>query len=125
VPNQITERAYPFTRARRWIHDSGLFVQNKWTAGPADAHYGARYDYKANSFPEQNVGPALLAPHAQHHIPEHEEHRLSQTCRRSLERLLRSLRNGRTAVKATLNRYVAPSSASTRRLAAIRNPSTT
>ena len=72
VPNQITQRAYPFTRRAKMDHDLGIFVQNKWTVDRLTLSYGARYDYKANSFPEQHVGPALLAPTRDITFPERE-----------------------------------------------------
>jgi hypothetical protein len=106
VPNQLTQRAYPFTRRAKMDHDVGIFVQNKWTVEGLTLSYGARYDYKVNSFPEQYVGPALLAPNrnisflARKNIAYHD---VSPKVGASYD----VFGTGKTAVKATLNRYVA------------------
>jgi hypothetical protein len=106
VPNQITQRAQPFTRRANMDHDLGIFVQNKWTVERLTLSYGARYDYKANSFPEQHVGPALLAPGRDITFPAQKNiayHDLSPKAGASYD----VFGTGKTAVKATLNRYVA------------------
>ena len=62
IPNQLTEVAFPFERIADVGADMGVYAQDKWTINGLTLSYGLRYDYFTNSYPEQSVGPAPLAP---------------------------------------------------------------
>jgi hypothetical protein len=104
LPNQLTQRAL----GDWWgdvDHDMGLFAQDRWTVGGLTVSYGARYDFFANSFPEQRIGPAVLAPArnitfpAQKHLTLHD---FSPRLGASYD----PFGTGRTAVKVSVNRYL-------------------
>jgi hypothetical protein len=105
VPNQLTEFAYPWTRKAKMDHSLGLFAQDKWTVGGLTLSYGARYDYAATSLPEQHVGPAVLAPTRNITFPAQKSvayHDVSPKFGVSYD----PFGMGKTALKASLNRYV-------------------
>ena len=85
--------------------DLGIYVQDRWTMDRLTLNVGVRYDYFLNSYPEQGVGPAPLAPNrnvtfaAQDGWPLHD---LSPR----LGAVYDVTGEGRTAIKVSLNRYV-------------------
>jgi hypothetical protein len=105
VPNRITERALgEWTVNVNW--DLGLFVQDRWTRKNLTLTYGVRYDYFSSSYPDQHIGPTTLAPNRNITFP-------AQTALGSLSDLSPRLGavydlggNGKTALKASFNRYV-------------------
>jgi hypothetical protein len=106
VPNQLTQRAYPFDRLGNVDHELGVFAQDKWTVGGLTLSYGARYDYVLSSFPEQHVGPAPLAPNRNITFPAQDNiafHDVTPKLGASYD----PFGTGKTAVKVSLNRYVA------------------
>ena len=62
VPNRLTQRALPTFVTTELNHDLGLFAQDRWTVGGLTLTAGVRYDYFTVSFPELNVGPTAFAP---------------------------------------------------------------
>ena len=63
VPNQITLYAEPWEYRTDIDHDMAVFAQDRWAIRDRLTFtYGLRYDYFANSFPEQYVGPTPFAP---------------------------------------------------------------
>ena len=63
LPNQLTEYALnPATQNQVQNHDFGLFVQDRWTVNHLTLNYGLRYDWYKSGFPDQEIGPAILAP---------------------------------------------------------------
>jgi hypothetical protein len=105
VPNQITQRAYPWSTAANLDHDMGLFAQDKWTTGGLTVGYGIRYDYVTNSFPEQRVGPALLAPTRNITFPAQKNlafHDITPKLGASYD----PFGTGKTAFKVSLNKYL-------------------
>src|SRR6185436_1447735 len=70
VPNRLTQRALPIETAFDIHHDMGVFAQDRWTVHRVTLTYGGRYDYFLGGFPEQHVGPALLAPTRNVTFPE-------------------------------------------------------
>ena len=105
VPNQLTQRAYPFDRLADVAHDIGVFVQDRWTINRLTVGYGVRYDYFGNSFPEQHIGPAILAPNRNITFPKRSNlayHDITPKLGGSYD----VFGNGKTAVKLTMNRYL-------------------
>jgi hypothetical protein len=105
VPNRITQRALSTWRANVGA-DLGLFVQDRWTRNRMTLTYGLRYDYFSSSYPEQHIGPTTLAPTRNITFPEQPAlgalHDLSPRLGASYD----LFGDGKTAIKASLNRYV-------------------
>jgi hypothetical protein len=105
VPNQLTQRAYPFDRIADVSHDMGVFAQDRWTIDRMTIGYGIRYDYFENSFPEQHIGPALLAPNRNLTFPKRKNiayHDITPKLGLSYD----MFGTGKTALKLTMNRYL-------------------
>jgi hypothetical protein len=105
VPNQLTQRAYPYFVRTRIDHDLALFAQDRWTRSGLTLTYGVRYDYFGNGFPEHHVGPAVLAPRRDITFPE-----LNALAFHDLTPKLGAaydlFGNRKTAVKVSLNKYL-------------------
>jgi hypothetical protein len=105
VPNQLTQRAYPWDSTTNVDHNMGLFAQDKWTGRGLTVGVGVRYDYFANSFPEQHVGPAKLAPARDITFPEQKNlayHDITPKLGASYD----PFGTGKTAIKVSLNKYL-------------------
>ena len=105
IPNLITLYAYPLRTQFRTDSDSGIFVQDKWTFKRLTASAGVRYEYYATSFPEQTAGPTILLPNRNLTFPETDGvswHDLTPKSGAAYD----LFGNGKTAVKASLNKYV-------------------
>ena len=106
VPNQLTQRAYPVNFESYVDHDMGVFAQDRWTVRGLTLTAGVRYDYFANSFPEQHVGPAQLAPTRDFTIPKQQGtgyHDITPRFGASYD----LFGTGKTAIKVSLNKYLA------------------
>ncbi len=105
VPNQITQQARPWFLRSNVDHNLGLFAQDRWTIQDLTLNYGVRYDYFTNSFPEQHVGPALLAPTRDITFPAQKAlafHDVTPKFGASYD----PFGTGKTAVKVSLGKYV-------------------
>jgi hypothetical protein len=105
VPNQLTLRATPY---RTFIdeQDHGMFVQDRWTVNRLTVTGGLRYDYFHVSFPEQTVGPGPFAPTRNIAFPEAEGvtwHDLEPRTGLAYD----LFGDGKTALKVSLNKYLA------------------
>jgi Carboxypeptidase regulatory-like domain len=105
-PVSLVQRALDFSTKTRIDHDFGLFVQERWTLRGATLNLGLRYDYFGSSFPAQTVGPTALAPNRNFTSVE--------TPNNSWKDITPKLGvsydlfgTGKTAVKATANKYLA------------------
>jgi len=104
-PNLITLYAYPLRTIFHTDSDSGIYVQDKWTLARLTASYGVRYEYYSTSFPEQTAGPTALLPTrnltfpATHGVSWHD---LTPKTGVAWD----VFGTGKTAVKASLNKYV-------------------
>ncbi len=105
VPNQLSERATPWEHSQRQDHDLGLYIQDKWTLHRLTVNAGLRYDHYANSFPEQHLGPAPLVPTRNLTFPEQSFVSTSDVTPR-LGAAYDLFGNGKTAVRASLNKYM-------------------
>jgi hypothetical protein len=105
VPTTITERATPFTQSTRMNHDTGLFAQDKWTAGRSTISLGVRYDHINYGYPEQTMGPTPLAPNRNLVFPESELLHWNDITPK-LGYAYDVFGNGKTAVKVSLNKYL-------------------
>jgi hypothetical protein len=85
--------------------DVGIYVQDRWTMDRLTLNLGVRYDYFRNSYPEQRIGPGALAPGRDITFPAQDGWPLHDLSPR-LGAVYDLTGEGRTAIKASLNRYV-------------------
>ena len=106
VPNRITLNARDRTIETNLDSDHGLFVQDRWTVGRLTLTAGLRYDLMAVSYPEVRVGPSQFAPNRNFVFPEEDGitwHDLSPRSGLAYD----LFGDGKTALKVSMNRYVA------------------
>ena len=106
VPNQITLQALPTTTRINVDHDFGIYAQDKWSVNRMTITYGARYDRMAVSTPEQSLGPVQLAPNRNVTFAPTKSIRWNDITPK-LGITYDVFGDGKTAVKASLNKYVA------------------
>jgi hypothetical protein len=106
VPNLLYERAWPQTVKTRADHDLGVYAQDKWTAGHLTASYGLRFDYYKSSFPEQTLTSSILAPGRTLTFPAQDDVSWKDVTPK-LGASYDVFGTGKTAIKATLNKYLA------------------
>jgi hypothetical protein len=104
VPNRLTEFSTPFTAYVEGV-ESAVFVQDRWTVRRFTLSGGVRYDRFVDSFPEQTIGPGNFTPNRNILFPEKDGVRWNDIEPR-LGMAIDLFGNGRTAVKATLNKYL-------------------
>jgi hypothetical protein len=61
-PLQIRQWSIPYTTEVDVDADLGIYAQDKWTIGRYTIAAGIRFDYFSNSYPPQTVGPGQLVP---------------------------------------------------------------
>jgi hypothetical protein len=104
VPSQITQWATPYLQRNRMKADLGVFVQDQWAVKHLTLNLGLRLDYFNGSVPAQHVdagrfvGARDFAPITS--VPEWTD--LNPRLGGSYD----LFGNGRTALKASLGRYV-------------------
>ena len=103
IPNQLTQRATPDER-RADALEVGVFLQDQWVKGRASINYGLRFDYQRGWVPEQDLGPGPYVD-ARHYpridnLPNYKD--LSPRLGVAYD----LFGDGKTALKATMNRYV-------------------
>jgi hypothetical protein len=104
VPNQITQFATPYDRS--WtMTELALFAQDKWTLDRLTVNAGLRFDYYRTTFPAIVLGPGPLVPDRNIAFPETPFYRLKDLSPR-LGAAYDLFGDGKTAVKASANRYV-------------------
>ena len=113
VPNRLTMTGLPtehsgnrLTVVQEVDHDIGAYVQDKWTSGRLTVNLGVRYDYFTNSFPEQFAGPVLFLPDRNLTIPKTLGSKFHDITPR-LGAAYDVTGTGKTAVKVSVNKYVA------------------
>jgi hypothetical protein len=119
VPNQITMRALPIIFRVDVDHQWGAYVQDRWTVDRLTLNLGLRHDWFKNSFPAQGIGPAPLAPGRNFQF-EQTEGVLFHDLNPKINAAYDLFGDGKTAIKATLNRSVEPYTSGG--LAGARNP---
>ena len=105
TPAAITIRSTPYTTKVEVNRDLGIFAQDKWTTGRWTLAGGIRYDHFKNSFPEQVLGPSFFTPTRNERF-ERIENISWHDITPKLGATYDVFGNGRTAVKATLNKYL-------------------
>ena len=105
VPNQITERATPWYHNETQRGDLGIYAQDQWTHPPPDAESRPALRLLQHLLPEQTLGPAPLVPNRNVTFPETQWLNWKDITPR-LGLAYDVFGNGKTAVKATLNKYM-------------------
>ena len=113
VPNQLTMRGIPTQASGNTLdiksevnHDIGAYVQDKWTTGQLTLNLGVRYDYWENSYPAQHIGPTQFLPTRDFTIPRTKGSNYHDITPR-LGAAYDVFGTGKTAVKVSMNRYLA------------------
>ncbi|HEY1306139.1 MAG TPA: carboxypeptidase regulatory-like domain-containing protein [Vicinamibacterales bacterium] len=105
VPNQITERAFPYRAKTNLDNDLGFYGQDRWTVNRWTFQGALRFDYFATSFPDQTIGPAELTPSRNITFPAQDNISWKDlTYRSGLAYDL--FGNGKTALKVAFNKYL-------------------
>jgi hypothetical protein len=105
VPNQVRQWALPIHTANKLSAEMGIYAQDSWTLKRATINLGLRFDYYANSFPEQTLGPGLLVPNRNLTFAPAEFYSMKDlTPRVGIAYDL--FGNGKTALKAHWGKYV-------------------
>jgi hypothetical protein len=104
-PNQVTIWATPWQNRANLDNDLGMFVQDAWTLDRWTLHGGLRFDMFQTSFPDQSIGPALLAPNRNLEFPARDNLNWKDVTYRSAA-TWDVFGTGRTAFKVTLNKYL-------------------
>jgi hypothetical protein len=103
VPVQITQRS-PY-EAQTYVHDGGIYAQDRWTIGRLTANVGLRFDIYRTSYPTQTLGPNEYTPNRNVTFPADDVASLNDLTPK-LGVAYDLFGNGRTAVKASYSRYV-------------------
>jgi hypothetical protein len=105
IPNQLTEYATPFAYQDDLKAELGIYVQDKWTVRRLTLNGGLRFDYMNTYFPVQSLGPAPLVPNRNIQFPETPWDHWKDLSPR-MGGVYDLTGDGKTALKASLNRYV-------------------
>jgi hypothetical protein len=106
VPNQITLQAVPYRLTVTFTSDGGIFAQDKWTIHRLTLGVGVRYDFISIAYPEQHLGAGPLVPARDLTLPEADGISWKDLTPK-LGVSYDLFGNGRTALKASANKYVA------------------
>ncbi len=104
VPNRLTMDAAPFFNLSR-SSDTALFVQDRWTVNRLTVNAGLRYDFFHSYFPDVTLGPSEFVPNRNITLPGDDGvrwHDLSPRGGVAYD----VFGNGRTAVRASINKYL-------------------
>jgi len=107
VPNpvQVQQRSTPYQKAQRQPAGIGVFAQDKWTLQRLTLNLGVRYDYLTTKAPPLHLGPAPLVPTRNIDLPETTLVHWSDVTPR-IAGTYDLFGNGKTAVRASVNKYV-------------------
>lgn len=113
VPFQVTVRTTPYTARERLVADLGLYAQDTWTIKRLTANLGVRWDYLNNKVEAQSAqGGRWIGPRQFDEISDVPSY---TDLAPRLGVAYDVFGNGKTALKATLSRYVQTSTVSTAR----------
>ena len=105
VPNQVRQWATPIHTANKLSAEMGIYAQDTWTLERVTVNAGLRFDYYANSFPEQRLEPGLFVPNRNVVFPATDFYSLKDLTPR-LGVAYDLFGHGKTAVKAHWGKYV-------------------
>jgi hypothetical protein len=108
VPFGVTVRTTPYTTRERLVADLGLYAQDTWTIRRLTVNAGIRYDYLNNKVEAQSApGGTWIGPRSFDEITDVPNWK---DIAPRLGVAYDLFGNGKTALKATLSRYVATTS---------------
>src|SRR5207249_509661 len=105
VPNQITQFASPYDSIVR-SHSYGLFAQDRTTINRITVHGGLRFEYLDTWAPESRIGPSVFTPNRNIVFPKTDGvawKDITGTTGFAMD----LFGDGKTALKASLGRYMA------------------
>jgi hypothetical protein len=106
VPALIFQRATPiFDGGYVMSAELGLYAQDRWTVRKMTVNAGVRFDYLSGYFPENTLGPARWVPNRNVTFPKTDAVSWKDISPR-LGIVYDLFGDGRTAIKASLGRYV-------------------
>ncbi len=105
IPNQITEASTPYHTIGKIKHDFGVYAQDRWTMRRLTLNLGLRFDTLATQFPDQSLTPSVLTPNRNLTFPAQDFVNWKDITPR-IGGAYDVFGNGKTAIKATLNRYI-------------------
>ena len=105
VPNQIWQRATPFAMSEQLNAKLAVYAQDTWTIRRLTVNAGLRFDYFDFGFPEQHLGPGPLVPTRNLTFEEVPSWVSFKDLSPRLGAVYDLFGNGRTALKASVNRY--------------------
>jgi hypothetical protein len=105
VPNQLTQRATPYTHSTRRPWELGVYVQDQWTIDRLTLNGGLRFEYLESYFPAQHLGPAALVPSRNLSFPKVGLAGWKDVVPRAAA-VYDLSGTGKTAVRVSLNKYV-------------------
>ncbi|PWT86920.1 MAG: hypothetical protein C5B57_00195 [Blastocatellia bacterium] len=103
VPVSLTLRA-PYD-SETHVHDGGVYAQDKWTIRRATVNLGVRWDFYRTWYPQQSLAPTPYTPNRNVTFPAADLASFNDITPK-LGVAYDLFGNGRTALKATLNKYV-------------------
>jgi hypothetical protein len=104
VPNQLTQRATPYTRLVKQPWDLGIYAQDAWTMRRLTVNAGIRFDRYRSYAPETHLGPGPLVPTRDITFPETEMLSFKDIVPR-LGATIDLFGTQKTALKIGLNKY--------------------
>jgi len=102
-PVQITVRA-PYSSETN-VHDGGIYGQDRWTITRLTLNLGVRYDFYRTHYPTQTLGPTVYTPNRNVTFQGDDIASFNDITPK-LGAAYDLFGNGRTAVKASLAKYV-------------------
>ena len=100
----VTYRAYPNDQVEEVLPNLGIYAQDQWRLSKLTVNLGARFDYFRNSYPDQFQAPSIWVPNARTIVGQTVVSWKDLSPRTGVSYDL--FGNGRTALKASANRYV-------------------
>lgn len=106
VPNQLTMSLSPDFEPVAYAEHQAAFLQDQWTRGRLTLQGGLRYEHLSSSYSEQHVGATRFLPQALVFPAQDSPYNLHDLAPR-MAVVYDLFGTGRTAVKASVGRYVA------------------
>ena len=105
VPNQIWQRATPFAVTEKLNAKLAVYAQDTWTLKRLTVNAGLRFDYFNFGFPEQHLGSGPQVPTRDLTFPEIPSWVSFKDLSPRLGAVYDLFGTGKTALKASVNRY--------------------
>jgi hypothetical protein len=106
IPNQLTEYALPYHQLWDLNSDGGAFAQDRWTLHRLTVNAGVRWDHYKSTNDGQTVGPVPLVPNRNVTLFDTTDLAWNDVTPR-LGVALDLFGDGKTALKASVSKYVA------------------